>query len=475
MSRISQAGELHGISDIGCGRLFVIKPYGVLGFQHLPASVEGTGYTPGWSGIYTGGVDAKIGLRSNMVANVTVNTDFTDAPVDTQNLNLTPYPLYYPETRQFFLENGGIFRFPMSIDTGDSLFFSRQIGIDPVTGQEVPVNVGAKVTGSIDDFQVGFMEVNTRESGPNPSANYIVGRVKRALWGSSYIGVMGIDKSSGNPADSFNQASGAGTRLVFWQKLVVRGYAAQTRTPGVSGAQTNLGIGADFRNNWLELFAEQRKVGANFNPEVGFLERTDCLCSMAGAEVHVRPKIRGVREMNFEGFLTYQPDTQHVLQTQEWQTTFRIEFNKGAYSDDDIVDVFTQRLTEAFNIYRNVYIPVGVYHWDRHQLTYGTPQNKRLTMNFYERFGSYYSGSLNEARVRWNYRANERLSFGSSIQWDRFRLPVEGGNFDVVFGGLQGSYSFSQFLSLSALVQTATQFTRGRVTSGAEAVITWVS
>jgi hypothetical protein len=455
-ARISRAGQLQGISEIGSGRLFVVKPYGLLGFQHLPQSVAGTGLTPGWSGLYTGGVDAKVGLRSNLVANATVNTDFADADVDLQNFNLTPYPLYYPEKRQFFLENAGVFNFPLGGDSGDLLFFSRQIGIDPVTGEEVPINVGAKVTGSLHDFQLGLMEVNTRESGPNPAANYLVGRVKRSLWSGSYIGVMGIDKNSGSPTDSYNQAYGADTRLVFWRNLVVNAYAAETRSPGVPSGQTNVGIGADYRNNWLELFGQLRKVGPNFNPEVGFLERTDCICEYLDGTLKPRPHIRGVRELNFEGFIFHAPDTKGVLQTQEWQATFRIEFHNGSYSDDDIVDVTTQRLTEPFNIYKNVNIPVGLYHWDRHQFTYGTPLNRRLTMRFFERFGSYYNGRLNEARVRWSYRANERLSFDFSQQWNRFRLPVEGGNFDVLFGGFQTNYSFSRFLTLSALVQVNT-------------------
>ena len=64
---------------------------------------------------------------------------------------------------------------------------------------------------------------------------------------------------------------------------------------------------------------------------------------------------------------------------------------------------------EPFNIYRNVFIPVGLYHWTRHQLTYGTPLNRRFTMRFFECFGSYYNTSLNEARVRWNYRPDSDL------------------------------------------------------------------
>ena len=455
-ARISQAGELHGISDIGSGRLFIVKPYGLVGFTHLPDSAAGTGLTPGTSALYTGGVDVKLGLRSNLVANFTVNTDFADADVDTQQFNLTPYPLFFPEKRQFFLENAGIFNFPLGGDSGDLLFFSRQIGIDPITGIEVPVNAGAKVTGSLGKFELGVMDVDTRRLGPNPSANYAVMRAKRSLWGGSYIGVMGISKQSDNPVDDYNQTSGADTRLVFFKNLIVNAYAAQTRTPGVSSGQTNLGAGFTYQTNWLDLFAQHRKVGPNFNPEVGFLERADCICDYLDSNFKLRPKIRRVRELNFEGFIFHAPDTRHVLQTQEWQGTFRVEFHNGSYSDDDIVDVFTQRLTEPFNIYKSVFIPVGEYHWTRHQLTYGTSQSRRLIMSFFERFGTYYNGHLNEARVRATYRANERLSFALGDQWNRFRLPIPGGDFDVVVGSFQTNYSFSRFLTLSSLIQVNT-------------------
>ncbi len=289
-ARIGEAGELRGISDIGSGRLFIVKPYGLTGFSHFPSSALGTGLTPGTTALYTGGVDVKLGLRSNVVANLTANTDFADADVDSAQFNLTPYKLFYPEKRQFFLENAGVFNFPLGGDSGDLLFFSRQIGIDPITGQEVPINGGGKVTGSLGNFELGIMNVETRRSGPNPYANYAVMRVKRSLWGGSYVGVMGIDKRSGNPLDSFNQTVGADTRLVFFNNLVVNGYAAQTRTPGFLSGQTNLGVGFDYQANWLEVFAQHRRVGPNFNPEVGFLSRTDCICDYVDVNFKPRPK-----------------------------------------------------------------------------------------------------------------------------------------------------------------------------------------
>ncbi len=466
-ARISQAGELHGISEIGSGRLFIVKPYGLVGFSHFPSSAAGTGFTPGASALYTGGVDVKLGLRSNLVANFTANTDFADADVDTQTFNLTPYKLFFPEKRQFFLENAGVFDFSLGGES-DLLFFSRQIGIDPITGQEVPVNGGAKVTGTLGKFELGVMDVDTRHFGPNPYANYAVARIKRSLWGGSYVGLMGIDKRSGNPFDSFNQTTGADTRLVFFRNLVVHGFAAQTRTPGLifTSGQTDVGAGFNFQTNWLEVLAGHRKIGPNFNPEVGFIERADCICDYLDANFKPRPKLRGVRELNFEGLIFRAPDTHHVLQTQEWQNTFRIEFNNGSYSDDDIVDVLTQRLTTPFNLYKNIFIPVGEYHWTRHQFTYGSPQDRRLMASFYERFGTYYNGHLNEARVRTTYRANERLSFNFAEQWNRFRLSVvtdsvgnilpTSGDFSVVFGSFQTNYSFSRFLTLSTLLQMDT-------------------
>ena len=70
-----------------------------------------------------------------------------------------------------------------------------------------------------------------------------------------------------------------------------------------------------------------------------------------------------MRELQFEGVTLHAPDTHNVVQTQEWQGTFRAYFNNGAYTDDDIVDVFTQRITMPFHLYKNVFIPIGLYQF----------------------------------------------------------------------------------------------------------------
>jgi uncharacterized protein DUF5916 len=446
ITKVSEAGQLKGITDIGSGRLFIVKPYSLARYD------KQTGQDPKFP--LTGGLDVKYGLSSNLVLNLTGNTDFADTEVDLEPFNLTPFKVLIPEKRQFFLENAGIFNFDMGDQ--DQLFFSRQIGIDPITGQQVPINGGARLTGTLGRTELGIMEVDTRSSGPNPYANYAIARIKEALWAGSYVGMMGIDKRSGDVLDSFNQTGGVDTRLLFFKDWFVDAHMAGTQSPGNPSGASDVGGSLSYRSNWLDGIVERRKIGPNFNPEVGFIERIDSNETYGDLTFKVRPKISGVREMQFEGFILHAPDTRGEVSTQEWQGTFRADLNNGAYTDDDIADVFTQRITTPFHIYKSVFIPNGLYHFARHQLTYGSGQDRRFTYNFFERFGGYYGGTLNEFRVRTNYRPTTKFSVSTVTTWNRFRLPLVNGNFSVVLSSLQANYSFTRFLTLTSLVQADT-------------------
>jgi hypothetical protein len=450
ITKVSEAGELNGITDIGSGRLFIVKPYGLGRYD------KQTGQDPKFP--LTGGLDVKYGLSSKLLLNLTGNTDFADTEVDLEPFNLTPFKVFIPEKRQFFLENAGVFSF--DIGDQDQLFFSRQIGIDPITGQQVPINGGAKLTGSLGRMELGVMDVDTRSSGPNPYANYAIARLKESLWAGSYIGVIGIDKRSGNVLDSFNQTGGLDTRLVFFKDWFVDAHAAGTRSPGVPSGASDVSASLSYRSNWLDGMIERRKIGPNFNPEVGFIERTDSNETYGDLTFKVRPGIAGVRELQFEGFILHAPDTRGEVSTQEWQGTFRADFNNGAYTDDDIADVFTQRITTPLHIYKNVFIPNGLYQFARHQLTYGSGQDRRFTYNFFERFGGYYGGSLNEFRAQANYRATEKFSISASETWDRFSLPLLNGKFSVALASLQTNYSFTRLLTFTSLIQMDTSNTQ---------------
>lgn len=325
-----------------------------------------------------------------------------------------------------------------------------------MTGQQVPINGGAKLTGTLGRTEIGVMDVDTRSSGPNPYGNYSVVRVKESLWPGSYIGVMGIDKRSGNTQDSFNQAGGVDTHLLLSKDWSIDAHMAGTRSPGNPGGASDVAASLSYRSDWLNATVERRKVGPNFNPEVGFVELTDINETFGSATFKWRPAIPGVRELQFDGFIDHEPNTRGAVSTQEWQGTFRANFNNGAYSDDDIADVLTQLITTPLHIYKNVFIPNGLYHFARHQITYGSGQDQRFTYNFFERFGGYYGGSLNEARAGATYRPNPKFSISTSTTWDRFVLPVPNGNFSVVLASIEANYSFSRFLTLTSLSQMDT-------------------
>ncbi len=450
LTKVSEAGELGGMHDIGSGKLFIVKPYGLARYD------KQTGQAPLFP--LTGGVDVKYGLSSNLLLNLTGNTDFADTEVDLQPFNITPFKIFIPEKRQFFLENAGVFNF--ALGRQDQLFFSRQIGIDPITGNQVPINGGVKLTGTLGRLELGVMDVDTRSSGPNPYSNFSIVRLKESLWPGSYIGVMGIDKRSGNVLDSFNQTGGADTRLIFFKDWIVDAHMAGTQSPGNPSGASDLGASLTYRSNWLEGLVERRKTGPNFNPEVGFVERTDSNETRGDLTFKARPKIVGVRELQFEGFLLHAPDTHGTVFTQEWLTSFYAELNNGGYTDDDIVNVFTQRITTLLHIYKNVFIPNGLYHFTRHQLTYGSRKDRRFTYNLVERFGGFYGGRLNEFSVQGNYRASTKFSIDTSGTWDRFRLPLPNGSFSVVLASLQGNYSFNRFLTFTSLIQMDTSNTQ---------------
>jgi len=405
----------------------------------------------GTQALHSGGFDLKYGLRSNLVANLTVNTDFADVDADPLRFNITPFKIFLPEKRPFFLENSGFFQF--GDQQTNQLFFSRQIGIDPVSGQQVPIDAGAKVTGSLGNYEVGLLDVHTRESGVNPSANYAVARVKRRIFSESFVGVMAIDKESDNPLDRYNRVAGVDSNFVFFKKLSIYSYWTKTFSyaPAQQGKDWADEVTAIYKSNLIQAEYRHSDVQPNYNPEVGFIDRVDLVTNFADVNISPRPKSGPIRELNFEAFVMRQPDTHGVLQTQEWQTTFRANFHNGAYTDDDIVDNFIQRLSTRFNIFGNVFIPAGLYHFDRHQFTYGSDQSKRFVYNFFERFGTYYNGTLNEFQIRAKYHPKPRLSIEGFETWDRFRFP--SGLYNVHVDSWNTSFSFNRFLTSSFLVQ----------------------
>lgn len=442
--RISQAGVLAGLEHIKSGRMLIMKPYGLLGGRSL-------GTAP-WSALHSGGVDVKYGLARNLIALGTVNTDFSDADVDQQEFNLTPYPVQIPEKRRFFLEDSDVFDFLLW--DRDLLFFSRQIGIDPVSGQEVPIDVGGKMAGNAGGLDVGIMDVRTREQGLNPSANYAIARLKRPLTRGSYIGAMATDKQSANPLDPYNRTGGVDAKFILFGNLNVRGYYAKSWSPGLSGDNAAFGGRLTYANNWFNVYAGHGVTERNFNAEIGFVTRTDDKPTIVQLQLTPRPHVLNIRELDLGGFWGHDPDTADKLISQEISANVRVLFNDAAEIDAVPEDLFYQNLSQPLHLYKDISIPVGSYRFDNHSVSYTSAGNRRLTYTGLFQFGDYYTGTLKTGTVTAQYRPNPHLALAVNNTLNVFRLPQ--GNFNIELAGLQVSYAFTRFLNLTTFLQADT-------------------
>lgn len=442
--RLSQAGTLQGLKGIESGRLLVIKPYGLLGAQSFSGQP--------WKALHTGGVDVKYGLTSNLIALGTVNTDFSDADVDQQQFNLTPFPIFIPEKRRFFLEDEDVFNF--ALWNQDLLFFSRQIGIDPLSGREVPIDVGGKVAGHAAGLDLGFMDVKTRAEDFAPSANYSIARVKKPLTPGSYIGFIAANKESGNPFDPYNRSGGVDAKFVVFRNLNLRGYYAKSWTQGLDGNNAAFGGRLTYANNWFNIYAGHGVTEKNFNAEIGFVTRIDDEPTIVQANLTPRPHALGIRELDLGGFVFHDPNTAGQLIYREWSPAISIMFNDGAEIDSNPQDVTYQLLVQPLHLYKNISIPVGGYKFTEHQFAYTSSGNHRITYKGNFQWGDYYTGTLKSAILTAQYRPNAHLALAINDTLNVFRLPQ--GNVSIELAGLQVSYAFNRFINLTTFLQADT-------------------
>lgn len=450
--RVSQAGLLKGLSNIDNGRLLVIKPYALAGAQATQGQP--------WSGVHTGGLDIKYGLTSGLVAVGTINTDFSDADVDQQQFNLTPYPIQVPEKRRFFLEDSDVFEFLLW--NQDLLFFSRQVGIDPVSGQEVPINAGGKIAGNLSGLDLGVLDVQTRKEDTsedaNPAANYAIVRAKKRLMPGSYVGLMATDKESGGTTDPYNRTIGGDAKIVLFHNLNLRGYYAKTWSSGMRTENAAFGGRLTYANNWFNIYAGHGVTERNFNPEMGFVTRTDDVPTVAILTLTPRPKIQGLREIDLSGSFYNDSNTSGHLIYREATPGLQALFNNGAIVSAYPHDKIYQVLSQPLHLYKTVSLPVGAYQFTSHQASYTSAGDRRMTYTGQVQWGRYYTGNLTTGTMTGQYRPNPHLQFAFNNTLEAFRLPQR--SFNIELAGLQASYAFNRFLNTTALVQADTSQTQ---------------
>jgi hypothetical protein len=389
------------------------------------------------------GGDLRYGVTQNMTAEVTINTDFAQVEVDEQQVNLTRFNLFFPEKRDFFLENLGVFAFAgrasagVAAGSGDTpyLFFSRRIGLDDA--RTVPLRVGGRLTGKSGRFAYGVLDVHTGDdsTGIVDAANFTVLRAKRDIFRRSSIGGMVTHRTSTPGVIGSNQGYGADAAFGFYENVRIDAYLAKTSSEGRSGHDLSYRGAFDYNADRYGLQVERLVVEPNFRPEIGFVRRTDMRRNAGLARFSPRPASFGpIRKLTFQGNLVYVTNTANRLDTREQTGTFQTEFTNSDVAGVSYIDTF-ERLVRPFAIVPGVSIPVGAYDFHTLQLSYTAGQQRPVSGGVVYEQGSFYDGTrrsiaVNTARVQ----VTPRISIEPSLMVTRVELPAAAFTTSVVRG-----------------------------------------
>ncbi len=464
LNRVSAAGTVVGFDLPPAGNNLEFKPYAIGGIATDRTS------TPVTNNDVTGdiGIDFKYGLTANLTADLTVNTDFAQVEVDEQQVNLTRFSLFFPEKRDFFLEGRGVFEFGQGGRGGfrpgrggrfgrgggdqPTLFYSRRIGLDQ--GRVIPIQAGARVTGKVGPFAVGAVNIQTgaEESAGVEATNYSVFRLKRDILQRSSIGALFTNRSSSTMGSGSSQTFGADAAFAFFQNLQLGAYWARSVSPLDVDGETSWQTAVSYDGDKYGASGSRLEVGEGFNPEVGFLRRSDFAKSSASLRFSPRPaSIEAVRKLTWAVGVDHYADGDGSLESRRQSARFDVEMENSDRFAVEVVKEF-ERIDNAFPISSTLSISEGRYDFRSQRASYTAGPQRRLSGSVSYQWGEFYGGSIraisvNQGRVV----LSNHLSLEPGMSLNFLDLP-EGESTQAVFR-LRSDYAFTPRMFASGLLQ----------------------
>jgi Carbohydrate family 9 binding domain-like/Domain of unknown function (DUF5916) len=436
--QVSQAGHLAGVGQLKTGLRLRIKPYALGGFRDAASAGSSSIERLSDVGLET----ARFSVTPGLTAEFTANTDFAQTEVDDAVVNLTRFPLFFPEKREFFLERAGIFEFGLGGRRGGAaernlqMFFSRRIGLttDRVA---VPVQGGARLVGHAAGLDIGVLDVQTGRLAATPGSNYLVVRAKRNVLARSNVGLFASNRQA--PAD-YNRVIGGDVNLTLFKNTDIQGFLAKSATPGVSGDD----YAGRAKYNWFtdlhEIFLEHLYIGPEFRHDVGFVRRTGIQRSDAAYIWQPRPHRWGVRNFVLRNELVYTTDIHRTMigreQISQWTTRF---------NSDDAVRVNTthtfDRVDRAFEIAKGVVVPAGAYGFRDSWAEYEGSGKRIVSGRVRYGGGDFYGGSRRYVQLAPAFRPIPLVSVEASYEYNDVTLPQGAFTTHVVNGRMNFNVS----------------------------------
>ncbi len=419
---LSRAGTLTGTENLRQGRGLEFNPYAIGrikdSFQTSPRTWQGTG-----------GFDLTWRVTPQLATVLTVNTDFAETEVDSRQINLTRFPLFFPEKRAFFLEGSNQYQFGLGLGDDFIPFFSRRIGL--LEDQPIPINAGLKLNGRIGKWNLGVLDVETRETSLAPGTNLFAGRISYDVTKKFRVGTL---VTHGDPYGlRTNTLAGfdAVWRTSTFQgnkNLLVGAWTAFSSGETPQGQRTGWGFKVDYPNDKLDCFAQTWEFGDALDPALGFLPRPGTRQYRGGCSYKPRPAESGsfgwIRQAWFRSYLERVDNLNGTNESWSYTATpLRLEFASGEQVQFSIQPQY-ELLPAPFEIVSGLAIPPGPYNFTRWDIEVESSDHRSWRLGGEASFGSFYSGDL----ARWQ-------------QWISWTSPR--GRLDI---GLEAENNFGHLL-----------------------------
>lgn len=457
--RASSAGTLAGLPALRQGRNLRIKPFLSAGAVR---AVGGSAFDRD----LTAGVDVKAGITPSLTLDATINPDFAQAEADEQQVNLTQFSLFFPEKREFFLENAGIFYFgdiPRNARTVARfrppeedllLFFSRRIGLSDA-GEQQQLHGGARLTGRAGGFTLGLMTMQSQAEDGRPSTNYTVARVRRDLFRSSDVGAIVLSREPNGTGDDFNRVVGVDTNFRFFKNLSINGFFARSESPRVTTDQDSAKASIGWEDSGKRLQTSIMKIGEGFRDDLGFVRRTGVTRQFYDSAFYVEPAVlhkARIRRIEPHARVWIYDDPSGQLVSRTGHVAEQTTWNNGSYMEYAF-EPRVEAITRPFTVSPGVSIPTGRYDWNQHLLLYEGDHSKPLSASIRYTFGGFWSGTQKNTQVSVLYRPTYRMVFDLGLQITNIELELPKAEFTTTLVNLRTGYSFSTNMFLDTLLQ----------------------
>ncbi|MEW5916655.1 MAG: DUF5916 domain-containing protein [Gemmatimonadota bacterium] len=457
--RVSLAGNLAGLALGESSRDLRVKPY-VLG-----STVRDIGVSS-FDKKADAGLDVKYGVTSGLTLDVTVRPDFAQVEADEQQVNLTQFAQFFPEKREFFLENSGLFYVgdaarlnrvfaPATPDDDNLLFFSRRIGLRS-DRQPLPIDAGLRLTGVAGGFGIGVVAMQVRSDSITDANNYAVVRLRKNVGNGSDVGFLYMQRQSTDNGGDYNRVAGVDANVRFIGRLDWNSYLVATRTPDVSGGQYAGRTSLNWEGNFFHGKGGVMTLGDNFNNDLGFYRRTGIKKWFADIGVRPRPESMrrlGVREMHPHIVWELFTDQENHMVQKRLHTGYTFFMENGA-----LVEL---SYNPAFNLLQNPLrlnpkidaLPAGPYGWNEFGLLMQTDQSRRLAFNARFTLGELYNGTQRSVNATVTVKPSYKFRFATGLQRTGGDLDLPDGKFVNAFWTMRANYSFTTNMFVDALSQ----------------------